>query len=217
MDENRRNAASIGKSMGLGLFAPGDVVANLFFAGNMWASFMSVNQAAEALGVHLLPIGGHIAMENIVASCVRSLWLMAWCLFPRCWWALRSMQQQGIKDLRIRKIGYAGEHLTAAARAYLAEVLHAEVIRSVSYAINDTGNVGYQCPNSTGSIHHLTTACIGWKLSILLRVILYPRGKRAISWSPISTAPLMPVIRYAVGDRGRIIPGPCPCGRTSLL
>lgn len=217
VDENRRNAASIGKSMGLGLFAPGDVVANLFFAGNMWASFMSVNQAAEALGVHLLPIGGHIAMENIVAQLRAFPVVDGVVSIPSVLVGIAQyVQQQGIRDLRIRKIGYAGEHLTAAARAYLAEVLHAEVIRSVSYAINDTGNVGYQCPNSTGSIHHLDDSLHWLEIVDPATGHPVPQGQEGDIVVTNIDRTLMPVIRYAVGDRGRIIPGPCPCGRTSL-
>lgn len=216
LEETRRNAAGIAKGLGLGLFSEGEVVANLFFAGNMWASFISVNMALELIGAHILPIGGHVPMENII-SYLRAFKVDGAVSIPSVLVGIAQyVEKNNITDLTIRKIGYGGEHMPEATRQYVASVLKTELIRSASYAINDTGTVGYQCPACTGSVHHLNE-----ELHILEIVdpetgSLLPPGETGNIILTNVDRTLMPVIRYNVGDRGRIVPGDCPCGRTSL-
>lgn len=215
MEETRRNARGMAKGLALGLFNEGDVVANLFFAGNMWASFISMNMALEQIGAHILPIGGHIPMENII-SFLRSFKADGVVSIPSVLVGIAQyVEKNGITDLTIGKIGYGGEHMPEATREYVASVLKTEVIRSASYAINDTGVVGYQCPSCTGSIHHVNE-----ELHIL--EIVDPETHQPLPDGEAGTIiltnidrTLMPVIRYNVGDRGRIISGDCPCGRTT--
>jgi len=215
MEETRRNARGIAKGLALGLFKEGDVVANLFFAGNMWASFISINMALEQIGAHVLPVGGHIPMENII-SFLRSFRVDGVVSIPSVLVGIaQHVEKHRISDLSIRTIGYGGEHMPEATRAYVASVLKTELIRSASYAINDTGVAGYQCPACTGSIHHVNE-----ELHIL--EIVDPETYQPVppgeSGNIILTnidRTLMPVIRYNVGDRGRIVAGDCPCGRTT--
>jgi phenylacetate-CoA ligase len=215
MEETRRNARGIAKGLALGLFREGDVVANLFFAGNMWASFISVNMALEEIGAHVLPIGGHVPMENII-SFLRSFKVDGVLSIPSILVGIAQyVEKNGISDFSIKTIGYGGEHMPEATRQYVASVLNTEVIRSASYAINDTGVAGYQCPACTGSIHHVNE-----DLHILEIVdpethwLLGPGETGNIILTNIDRT-LMPVIRYNVGDRGRIVAGDCPCGRTT--
>lgn len=215
MEETRRNARGIAKGLALGLFNEGDVVANLFFAGNMWASFVSMNMALEQIGAHILPIGGHIPIENII-SFLRSFKVDGAVSIPSVLVGIAQyVEKNNITDLTIRKIGYGGEHMPEATRQYVASVLKTELICSASYAINDTGVAGYQCPCCTGSIHHLNE-----ELHILEIVDpetqqLLPDGEAGNIILTNIDRTLMPVIRYNVGDRGRIISGDCPCGRTT--
>lgn len=215
MAETRRNARGIAKGLALGLFEEGDVVANLFFAGNMWASFVSINMALEEIGAHVLPIGGHVPLENII-SYLRSFKVDGALSIPSVLVGIAQyVEKHGISDLTIRKIGYGGEHMPEATRRYVASVLKTELIRSASYAINDTGVAGYQCPACTGAVHHVNE-----DLHILEIVDpethqpLGPGETGNIILTNIDRT-LMPVIRYNVGDRGRLIAGDCPCGRTT--
>ncbi|MEA5115809.1 MAG: aldehyde dehydrogenase family protein [Geobacteraceae bacterium] len=215
MAETRRNARGMAKSMALNLIGEGDIVANLFFAGNMWASFVSVNMALEEIGAHVLPIGGHVPMENII-SFLRSFKVDAALSIPSVLVGIAQyVEKHGITDLSIRKIGYGGEHMPEATRRYVASVLNTELIRSASYAINDTGVAGYQCAHCTGSVHHVNE-----DLHILeivdpeTRRPLLPGEAGDIVLTNIDRT-LMPVIRYNVGDRGRMVEGGCPCGRTT--
>lgn len=216
MEETRRNARGMAKGLALGLFKEGEVVANLFFAGNMWASFVSMNMALEQIGAHILPIGGHIPMENII-SFLRSFKVDGVVSIPSVLVGIAQyVEHNNITDLTIRKIGYGGEHMPAATKEYVASVLKTELIRSASYAINDTGVVGYQCADCGGSVHHVNE-----ELHILEIVDPethqpMPTGEPGNIILTNIDRTLMPVIRYNVGDWGRIVAGDCPCGRTTL-
>lgn len=215
MEETRRNAHGMAKGLALGLFQKGDVVANLFYAGNMWASFISMNMALEEIGAHILPIGGHIPLENII-SFLRTFKVDGAVSIPSVLVGIaQHVEKYKLTDLSIRKIGYGGEHMPEATRRYVAGVLGAEVIHSASYAINDTGVVGYQCPHCEGSVHHMNE-----DLHILEVVdpethLVLPPGEVGNLILTNIDRTLMPVIRYNVGDRGRLIGGACPCGRTA--
>ncbi len=65
-EEQWFNAYKLGKGLRLSIFDENDVVANLLFAGNMWASFVSFNMALEVVGCRVLPISGNISIEAVV-------------------------------------------------------------------------------------------------------------------------------------------------------
>ncbi|MCK9515521.1 MAG: aldehyde dehydrogenase family protein [Ottowia sp.] len=215
MEETGRNADAMAKSLGLALFEEGDVVANLFYAGNMWASFISVNMALERIGAHILPIGGHIPLENIV-SLLRGFKVDGAISIPSVLLGIAQyVEKHQISDLTIRKIGYGGEHMPQAVRDYVASVLKTEIIQSASYAINDTGVAGYQCPASTGAIHHVSEELHVLEIVDPETGAPLPDGEEGDIILTNIDRTLMPVIRYRVGDRGRIVPGPCACGRST--
>jgi phenylacetate-CoA ligase len=121
----------------------------------MWASFVSVNMALEEIGCHILPIGGHVGIENIM-SYLKVFKVDGMISIPSILIAVAEyVEKNKLTDFSIKKIGYGGEHLAPAAAEYLKRVLGAEVIGSASYAINDTGVVAFQCNCCSGSVHHI--------------------------------------------------------------
>jgi phenylacetate-CoA ligase len=99
-----------------------------------------------------------------------------------------------------------GEMLYPFQRQEIEDGLGARVIET--YGCNETGTVGYECP--AGSLHVLSEhveveivndgqpACLGDMGDIVLTC---------------TTNRAMPLVRYQVGDRGRLSPDPCSCGR----
>jgi len=217
IDETRYNASRMAKGLRLKTFQKGDVVANLFFAGNMWASFVSVNMALEEIGCHILPIGGHIGIENIMVY-LRAFKVDGAVSLPSILIGIAQyVEKNNIKDFSIPKLSYGGEHLPPAAEEYLKSVLHCEMIGSASYAINDTGVVGYQCEHCSGGIHHVHE-------DLHYVEILNPETNEPVADGEAGNIiltnidrKLMPVIRYDVGDRGKWINKPCACGRKVRL
>jgi phenylacetate-coenzyme A ligase PaaK-like adenylate-forming protein len=127
------------------------------------------------------------------------------------------VERNKLVDFKIRKIGYGGEHLAPAAEEYLRKILGAEIIGSATYAINDTGVVGYQCEYCTGSIHHIIEDIHIVEIVDSETYETVPEGEIGNIILTNIDRLLMPVVRYDVGDRGRIVPGKCKCGRKTRL
>lgn len=214
VQETRRNAREIAKGLVLSGLCPNDIVANLFFAGNMWASFVSVNMALEEAGCHILPIAGNACDMAAIVSYLKAFSASAAISIPSVLISLaRFVEQNGI-DLRVEKLFYGGEHFFPDARAYAARVLGARIVASAGYATNDTGVVGMQCERCSDGVHHVNE-------SLHIVEIVDPETNEPLEdgreGKIILTNVdrfLMPVIRYDVGDMGKMVSGRCECGRT---
>ncbi len=113
---------------------------------------------------------------------------------------------------RIRMVLYGGEMMSAGNRAYL-ESMGVEEIRTIFYAANETGVMGYQCGCSPCDTYHLPTDI--QRLEIV-------RMDRDEPVGPGETGRMLftgfrreegRTQRYDIGDLGRWVEGPCPCGR----
>ena len=215
--ENHVNARLIGKGYALSIFDGSDIVANLLFAGNMWASFLSHNEAIEATGAHVLPIAGNIAMEDMM-SVIRAFKPTGAVSIPSVILSIAEyVERNNINDVKIKKIVTGGEHLYPEAKAYISRVLGTEKFASTGYLSNDTGCIGFQCEDVTGPVHHIhEDYCI-------MEVVDPETGKRVPDGEPGKilvtnfSRYLMPLIRYDIGDMGRILTRKCSCGRTLKL
>ncbi|MDD3146997.1 MAG: acyl-CoA reductase [Candidatus Riflebacteria bacterium] len=191
---------------------PGDRVANLFIAGNLWTSFNVAGRALENLGCLNLPVGGASDIENILKY-LQIFAVNAVVGLPSIIINLaEEIKRRGLK-VRIEKILYGGEHLRPQTCDFLREAVGASTIRSAGYACVDTGPVGWQCLHLEGSIHHvLEEYC---HAEILNTADLEPvTGNEAgeIVATNLNRI-LMPVVRYRTGDLGRWVDlGPCACG-----
>lgn len=216
IDEQRHNAVRLGKGLALSVFGPGDVVANLLFAGNMWASFVSYNQALEHTGCRILPVSGNLPMEQIAGYLV-TFGANAAITIPSVLLSLAAYVEHNNLPIRLRKVSTGGEHLFAGAKEYLRRTLGVEQFASTGYTTNDTGAIGYQCPHCDGGVHHVHEDL--HLLEILDPETDEPLGPGRIGKVVVTNLQrrLMPTIRYEVGDLGRWIEGDCPCGRKTRL
>ncbi|MBK1707950.1 acyl-CoA reductase [Marichromatium gracile] len=210
--EQHANALRLGKGLALSVFGPGDVVANLLFAGSMWASFVSYNQALEVTGCRILPISGNLPMEQIVEQ-LTGYGATAIITIPSVLLSLAEYVEAHGVALRIDKVATGGEHLFAGSRAYLGRVLGITRFASTGYTTNDTGAIGYQCAHCEGGVHHVHEDL--HHVELLHPETLTPVGPGEIGKVVVTNLQrrLMPTIRYDVGDLGRWVEGECPCGR----
>lgn len=211
-EEQRYNAVRLGKGLALSVFGPGDVVANLLFAGNMWASFVSYNQALELTGCKILPISGNMDMAQI-AQYLMTYQATAAITIPSVLLSLAAHVEQHKLPIRLKKVSTGGEHLFDGAKDYLRRTLGVEQFASTGYTTNDTGAIGYQCAHCQGGVHHVHE-------DLHLLEILDCESNEALGIGQVGKLvvtnlqrKLMPTIRYEVGDLGRWIDGQCPCGR----
>lgn len=210
VNETLANARALGKGLFLSGFAQrGDVVGNLLFAGNLWASFVSINQALEQTGAHILPIGGHIDLEAQV-SLLRAFNANAALSIPSILISIAQyVKRHGITDLKLSRLAYGGEHLFPEARRQLAEVLGAERIVSAGYAANDTGAIGFQDHTCEGGVHlvhedlHIVEI-----LDLESGEPITEIGKAGKMVVTNVNRHLMPTLRFAIGDLGAWVDRP---------
>lgn len=99
-----------------------------------------------------------------------------------------------------------GEMLYPFQRQLIEEGLGARVIET--YGCNETGTVAYECP--AGSIHVFAEHV---EVEILNDGEPAAPGEMGEIVLTCTTNRTMPLIRYRVGDRGRLVADPCSCGR----
>ena len=214
-EEQWFNALKLGKGLKLSIFNEGDIVANLLFAGNMWASFVSYNMALEYTGCRILPIAGNHGMDDIINSMVLFK-ANGFITIPSVALSIAEYVESNNIDLKIEKVVTGGEHLFKEAKKYLTKVLGVKKFASTGYTTNDTGAIGYQCEHMEGGLHHIHedlhyveiideegNPC---KPNEIGRIIVTNLQRK-----------LMPTIRYEVGDLGRWIEGECRCGRKTRV
>lgn len=216
-EEQRYNTERLGKGLRLAAFDAGDVVANLLYAGHMWASFVSYNMALEAAGCRILPIAGNLDLEEIVGylKMFRPVGAIA---VPSFLLALGEyVEQKKVEGVRIRKITTGGEHLFKESREYLGRVLGVEVFASLGYTSNDTGAVGYPCARCAGGLHHVHEDLHLVEIVDPETMEPAPEGRPGKILLTNLHRRLMPTIRYDIGDEGRWVPGRCDCGRKTRM
>ena len=99
-----------------------------------------------------------------------------------------------------------GEMLHEFEREEIEQALGARVIET--YGCSETGTVGYECP--AGSLHVFAEHV---EVEILRVGTPVEPGEVGDIVLTCTTNPVMPLIRYRVGDLGRLSPEPCRCGR----
>ncbi|MGA5135397.1 acyl-CoA reductase [Streptomyces olivoreticuli] len=205
------------RRMGEGLVAAGldmrtDRVANLFYAGNMYASFLYVYTLLEEIGAMQLPIcagdyerDAHAIVEHR-ADTLMSMPSYLWQLFHQAGHILREYGG-------IRKIFYGGEHFGTEQRRYLQEHFGIELIRSFTYGCTDLGALAHQCEHAEGGVHHLFDDLHTLEIVEIDSGRAVPHGEtgRLVFTPHTRSAP--EIIRYDQGDLGRWIDGECACGR----
>jgi phenylacetate-coenzyme A ligase PaaK-like adenylate-forming protein len=212
-----QSAADIAYGLQAAGVRPGMVAANLMNAGNLWGSFQMINLVLEKCRCHILPIAAQSGPEEAL-NFMRVLGAEVAIGIPSFMISLAQQAQKlGVTDLHLKIMATGGEHFLDQAKAFVKPILNVQQFVSAGYSSNDTGPIGYQCSHCNGGIHHLFQEhCI---LEVLNEETLLPMpvgeaGKLVVTKLQNR---LMPIIRYDIGDRGRIVGQDCPCGRTEPL
>ena len=206
---------------GKGFYLPGIRsnyrVANLMNAGNLWASFTFVNKALEHSKCLILPIAAQTGVEATIAY-IRAFNVNAAIGIPTFFISLANYcEEHHISDINIEIIATGGEHIYPETKEFIGRVLGVKKFVSAGYSSNDTGLLGYNCEALAGSIHHIHED------SVYIEIVDPTTGKpvedgetgKIIVTSLNRT--LMPLIRYDIGDMGRILKTSCSCGRKTRL
>ncbi|MDZ4164131.1 MAG: hypothetical protein U1C55_03295 [Smithellaceae bacterium] len=192
---------------GRGLLAGGlkdnERVANIFYAGDLYASFLFITCSLLncPTGVLQFPIVGSTPVGEIV-KLIREYQIDVLAGVPTSILAIGEyLEGDTDKSLPVRKILFGGETMYQDQREYLARLIPGVRIASIGYASVDAGLLGYADEGCAPNEHR------GFEDATILEIIdedtLCPireadRPGRLIVTN--LTRQLMPIIRYPVGD-----------------
>ncbi|MDD5656675.1 MAG: acyl-CoA reductase [Elusimicrobia bacterium] len=205
------HGAEVFRALGL---KPSDRLGNFMLAGDLYGSFVSFDHVNHRLGLASFGFAGNSSPETFV-KVRRQFGLNAVEGIPPH--LLPFLRRAKALDgrLRLQTVVYAGSPMSAADRDWLRRELGARRIASVIGA-NDGGQLGYQCARMRGARHHAVDD-FNWIEIVDERGRPVPEGRtgRILITSLLKLA--YPLIRYELGDAGRLVPGTCPCGRPARV
>lgn len=182
----------------------GDRVANLFYVGELYGSFIFTHKVLEECPVKTLqlPIAGTAPLPEAIAL-IKEYEATVLAGLPTTLMTLvEKMGEESFGKTKVRLLLFAGEPLQKDQRARLLQAFPGAEIRSIGYASNDAGALGYTDPSCAPNefrcydgyaIYEIFDEATG-------QVITEP-GREGIAVITNLKRSLMPVIRYPVGDR----------------
>ncbi len=183
----------------------GDRIANLFYAGDLYASFLFIFSSLHYSKLkHLqLPIAGSTDTDKIYESLVH-FGANVICGVPTTLVNLAEKFLLEGKKIKLTKILYGGEALLQDQEDLLRQVFGDARMQSIGYASVDGGLLGFASKSSNQRIHHVFTRSTIMELvdeDTLEPIVDCGRVGKLLLTS--LTRKLMPIIRYPVGDRVR--------------
>jgi phenylacetate-CoA ligase len=204
-----------------GMFAAGldpttDRVMNLFYGGGLYGGFSSFTKVLEQMEVTHFPMGAPPNDDfSEIAQMIADHRITVLIGMPSTLHRLFFNEQERLRTYGgINKVFLGGEH-PAEASLRLMESCGVLQIRSAIYGSVDAGPLGHACAVTANGVFHLM--CDTQHLEIVEleqdvpvqadevgRLLFTSRARQG-----------QDVRRYDVGDTGRWVPEPCPCGLES--
>jgi len=193
---------------GLGL-RKGDRLINTLFGGKMYGGMTTTVSELSRMPLECYTTGQLASVDDLLmlSASFRANAILAQpaMLLP----LLRDAKARRL-DLRIEKVIYGGTPMAESDKTWLREQLGTQVISSI-LAANDGAQLGYQCGELGGMLHHV---CEDYNL---IEVVdqdgnPVPEGEHGDLLITSMQKFEGPLIRYRIGDCGRIFQHDCACG-----
>lgn len=205
-DEWKHFCHTFGRGLSAGGLERGERVVNLFYAGELYASFVFIMKSFEEAneGSLHLPVGGATAPENVI-KIITDFEATTLAGTPTLIVQLaETAVKLNIKLPGLKRILFGGESLYDDQRQRLVEIFPDITIQSIGYASVDAGLLGF-ADETCASDEHRT---FGHETlyEILDEVTMEPIDEVGVPGKAFVTyldRRLMPVIRYPVGDRAQ--------------
>lgn len=190
------------------------VVINCLTPGEMQGAFQYASAIVRHIGARLLPAGALMGLQRI-AGLIHSQSADALICTPSFAEALfNHADVEGAHLRSLRWLYYIGEPCPQPLREQLARAWPALNIRSLGYSSTETGPIGFQCRHLEHGLYHLHAD------AMLLEVVDPHSLQAVVEGEPgeFLLTPLLPdqvpLLRYRIGDRGRVLGGQsgCACG-----
>lgn len=192
----------------LGL-SKGDRLINTLFGGSMYGGLITSVCELSRMPVECYSTGQVATVEDILML-VRDFRANAVLGVPVLIMPLLRTAKSQEPALKLEKVFYGGTPMTESDKQWLRENLGTTVISSV-FAANDGAQLGFQCPAMSGTLHHI---CDDYNLI----EVVDDTGRPVPDGEPghllITSMQKFegPLIRYQIGDWGRVFQHDCPCG-----
>ncbi len=191
-----------------------DRLANFMLAGDLYGGFVSFDEINKMIGLTSFSFAG--SRDAQLFSQIQQQFAINVVMGVPTSVLPLLREAKGLNpDLQLEKLIYAGSPLSKSDRTWLEEELGTKRIASVIGA-NDGGQIAFQCEKQQGRMHHLVDDFNyveivdekGQKLEDGLagRILITSLEKFAF-----------PLIRYDIGDLGKIHTDLCSCGRKSRV
>lgn len=202
--------------MAAGLNPATDRCMNLFYAGNLYGGFVSFFTILEKLEAVQFPMGASTEFEHVADTIIKKN-VDTILGMPSYIMQLFSKNADKLKKYKgIKKVFFGGEHMSLKQKEYLIKEFGVHFVRSASYGSVDAGPLGYQCEHCTGGIHHLHEQLHSIEVVGLEDDKHVKEGEvgRFLFTSKVRHG--QQIVRYEIGDVGKLINGKCECGRTGV-
>lgn len=202
LDEWELFTEAFGEGMRRGGLKPGEKIANMFYAGDLYASFMFISKSIEKSNSNVVhfPLSGGADFNHIVDT-INSFEITTWAGVPTSMMKLSEYAQSN-KLRAPEKILFGGESMYEDQIEFIKCVFPKVHVQSIGYASVDGGLLGYL--DETCRIQEHRVFSEHTIMEILdedtLEVITEPNRPGKMFLTNL-TRSLMPIIRYPVGDR----------------
>jgi len=202
-DDWRHMCETFGAAMRRGGLRAGERVANLFYGGQLYASFLFIGRAIEQAGCGVqFPLSGSAPAEEVIKTIQQFRIETLACLPTTMLALLPEIEAAEPGSIPLRRVLYGGEAIFDDQIEALHRVLPHCAVQSVGIAGVDYGELGWSEPGTEQGVHRM------FDDSTVLE-LLDERGEPIdepdVAGELVITnfkRRLMPVVRYPVGDRG---------------
>lgn len=191
-----------------------EVVINCLTAGEMQGAFQYASAIVQHIGARLLPAGSQMGVQR-VAELIQAHKVDTLICTPSFAAALFNHETVGAVQLcSLQWLYYIGESCSKTLQDQLARDWPTLKIRSLGYSSTETGPIGFQCAHLDHGSYHLHA-------DAMLLEVVDPLTLQAVAEEKTGEfllTPLLPdhvpLLRYRIGDRGRILRTvtKCACG-----
>jgi phenylacetate-CoA ligase len=215
-DFQRQMRATADGLFAAGLDATRDRVMNLFFCGGLYGGFYSFAKVLELSGVTQLPMGAPADDDySEIAQLIVEQRVNVLIGMPSTVHRLFLNEEQSLRDYGgIDKVFLGGEHISAPCRDLLQRC-GVRTLRSAVYGSVDAGPLGHACTATEDGVFHLMSDIQQLEIVALDEDVAVSGDEIGRLLFTSRSRESHRVQRYAVGDTGRWLTGPCACGLTS--
>lgn len=191
-----------------------EVVVNCLTAGEMQGAFQYAAAIVQHIGARLLPAGSQVGVQR-VAELIEAHKADALICTPSFAAALFNHEKVGAVQLcSLKWLYYIGEPCSQTLRDQLARDWPMLKIRSLGYSSTETGPIGFQCAHLEHDFFHLHADAMLLEVVDSLTLQAVTEGEAGEFLLTPLLPDHVPLLRYRIGDRGRILRTvtKCDCG-----